>query len=111
MYPIPSPNIQNILRNTKRTRNTHQNEETEPNIKNKNKSDSFYLQCEHEHTFFNPMQARPFFGATLNWGGVRGGGGGRAWRIPPHRIFLIIRCMRLNLGRNTNWAKIFITEH
>ena len=75
MYPIPSPNTLNILRNTKRTRNTHQNEETEPNIKNKNKSDSFYLQCEHEHTFFNPMQARPFFGATLNWGGGGGGGG------------------------------------
>ena len=78
MYPMPSPNAIQILRNTKKLRNTHQNEETEPNIKNKNKntSDSFYLQCQHEHTFFNPIRARPFFGATLNGGG--GGGGGAA---------------------------------
>ena len=87
MYPMPSPNALNILRNTKRTRNTHQNEETEPNIKNKNNSDSFYLQFQHEHTFFNPIQARPFFGATLNGGG--GGGGGAAWRIPHTVISLL----------------------
>ena len=73
---MPSPCAPNILRNTKKTRNTHQNEETELNIKNKNNSDSFYFQCQHEHTFFNPIQARPFFGATLNGGRGEGGGGG-----------------------------------
>ena len=88
MYPIPSPNTLSILRSTKRTRNTHQNEETEPNIKNKNSSDSFYLQCQHERTFFNPMQTRPFFGATLNGGGEGGRGG--AWRIPQTVISLLL---------------------
>ena len=51
MKPIPSPQTLKILRNKKRTRNTHQNEETEPNAKNKNNSDSFYLQCQHEYAF------------------------------------------------------------
>ena len=73
---MPSPNALNILRNTKRTRNTHQNEETEPNIKNKNNSDSFYFQCQHEHTFFNPIQARHFL--ALRWMGEGGGQRGKS---------------------------------
>ena len=90
MYPMPSLNALNMLRNTKRTRNTHQNEETEPNIKNKNNSDSFYLQCQHEHKFFNSIQARPFFGATLNGEGGGGWGeGGAAWRLPHTVISLL----------------------
>ena len=104
---MPSPNALNILRNTKRTRNTHQNEETETNIKNKSNSYSFYLQCQHEHTFFNPIQARPFFGAMLNGGGGRGGGGGggggAAWRISHTVISLLFDVY-------TNWARIFRTD-
>ena len=72
MYPIPSPNTLNILRNTKRTRNTHQNEETEPNIKNKNNSDSFYSRCQHELTFFNPHPGQALLWRYVEWG--RGGG-------------------------------------
>ena len=88
MYPIPSPNTLNSLRNTKRTRNTHQNEEPEPT-----------------------KTGQALFGATLNGGEAGGGGGGGAWRIPHTVTFLIIGCIRLNLGRNTNWAMIFIIEH
>ena len=35
MNPIPSPSTLKCLRSTQSTRNVHQNEETEPNAKNK----------------------------------------------------------------------------
>ena len=38
--PYTIPNTLEILRNTNRTRNAHQNEETEPSAKSKNNSDS-----------------------------------------------------------------------
>ena len=56
MNPIPSPNALQILRNKRRTRNTHQNEETEPIPKTKTTQTSFYLQCQHEHTFKGLMR-------------------------------------------------------
>ena len=63
MNLIPFPNILKILRNKGRTRNTHQNEETEPMPKTKTTQDSFYLQCQHEHTFKGLM--RWHFGQTI----------------------------------------------